>query len=115
LIVLLVQLASQYGDIICPNYILSENAFLQSDQSLYTAHEIVQMIPLHGIEIYKRFRDVNRWTEIFLPNANTFRKNRFYQRIRDTDSGQPDRLKQLSETLLNTRHITKLGAVGDGP
>jgi hypothetical protein len=108
MIVLLVRLASQYGDTVCPNFILSENAFLQSDQSLYTAHEIVQMIPLHGIEIYKRFRQSNCWTEIFLPNAKTFRTKEIFQRNANADLRKPDQLKRLSETLLNARYFKKL-------
>ena len=68
--VALVRIARLFGDHLCPNFLLTENALSIPDQNLYTAHEIVQMIPLYGFDVYRRMRVVNRWTEQFLPNAN---------------------------------------------
>jgi hypothetical protein len=70
LAVALVRLAHLRGDHLCPNYLLTENALTIPDENLYTAHEIVQMIPMHGIGVYDRFRKQNRWTEHYLPNAD---------------------------------------------
>jgi hypothetical protein len=70
LTVALVRLARLRGDHLCPNFLLTENAIAIPDENLYTAHEIVQMIPLFGANVYDRFREQNRWTEHYLPNAD---------------------------------------------
>ena len=54
---------------LCPNYLITENALTLADQSLYAAHEMTQMIPLSGMEIYARMRRLNVWTDEYLPNA----------------------------------------------
>lgn len=69
-VILLVRLiARREGDVICPNYLLSENALRFTYHSLYTAHELAQMMPVAGFEIYQELRACNAWTEKFLPNA----------------------------------------------
>ena len=70
LAVALVRLARLRGDHLCPNFLLTENALTIPDENLYTAHEIVQMIPLYGLTVYSRFRKQNSWTVDYLPNAN---------------------------------------------
>ncbi len=65
----IVRLAAQRGVWLCPNYFLSERALAISDQTLYTAHEVTQMVPLAGRAMYDAFRAANRWTDSFLPNA----------------------------------------------
>ena len=64
-----VRLAALRGDTICPNYFLSERATIFPQRTLYTAHELVQMVPLSGLEVYKRIRARNKWAQAFLPNA----------------------------------------------
>jgi hypothetical protein len=70
LAVALVRLARLFGDRLCPNMLLSANALALSDQNLYTAHEVVQMIPLYGLDLYRKMRTLNEWTNAFLPNAH---------------------------------------------
>lgn len=70
LAVALVRLARLRGDQLCPNFLLTENALKIPDETLYTAHEVVQMIPLYGVIIYRQFRRMNRWASNFLPNAD---------------------------------------------
>jgi hypothetical protein len=70
LVIALVHLARWRGDHLCPNFLLSENALTIAQQNLYSAHEIIQMIPLFGFEVYRRIRQQNAWTENFLPNAD---------------------------------------------
>ena len=65
----IVHIARFVGVHLCPNYFVAENALLLPDRSLYTAHELVQMIPLSGIEIYNEMRRLNTWTDEYLPNA----------------------------------------------
>jgi len=69
LVILLVRWAGLQGDTLCPNYLVTEEALSISDRNLYTAHELVQMVPLSGLPVYRRMRLANRWTEAYLPNA----------------------------------------------
>jgi hypothetical protein len=67
--ILLVRLGRLYGIEICPNYVLAENALEQDNHDIFMAHEIAQMIPLHGHEVYRRFRATNQWVLEQLPNT----------------------------------------------
>jgi hypothetical protein len=69
MIIALVKLAARRGDTICPNYLLSERALLFCEHSLFSAHEIAQMVPLAGLQTYDRLRQLNSWTQGYLPNA----------------------------------------------
>jgi hypothetical protein len=69
MIVALVKLAAQTDDTICPNYLLSERALVFGQHSLFAAHELAQMVPVAGLEMYRRMRQLNAWTQTYLPNA----------------------------------------------
>ena len=69
IIQLVVKPAGGRGITICPNYLLSERALAQFEHNLFTAHEIVQMVPISGRETYERLCELNRWASRFLPNA----------------------------------------------
>jgi hypothetical protein len=69
MVILLVRMATIRGDQICPNLFLSENLLVYSQRDLYTAHEMVQMVPLSGFEVHQRMMLLNFWTHDFLPNA----------------------------------------------
>ncbi len=68
--ILLVRLVRLRGDVLCPNYVLAETALAQEPRNLFIAHEIAQMIPLDGLDLYARFRAANPWVSAFLANAN---------------------------------------------
>jgi hypothetical protein len=70
LIVLLVRQARQRSVSLCPNYILSEHNLELSKPSLFVAHELAQMIPIHGSSRYQHLLDANSWLADFLPNAS---------------------------------------------
>jgi hypothetical protein len=67
--VLLVRWARLHGVEICPNYVVAEDRMHQPRQDLYIAHEVAQVIPLHGAATYLRLRADNTWTHSLLPNA----------------------------------------------
>ncbi len=69
LVVALVKLAARRGDVICPNFFLSERSLDLGEPNLFTAHELVQMVPLAGIQTYRRMCDLNSWAARYLPNA----------------------------------------------
>jgi len=68
--VALVRLARWRGDQLCPNFLLSENALAIPERNLYNAHEIAQMIPLYGFDVYRRMCLANTWAVTFLPNVD---------------------------------------------
>lgn len=69
LIIALVRAAALADDVVCPNYLLSTRALELHERSLYTAHELVQMVPLAGMLVYNAMRRLNDWSGQFLPNA----------------------------------------------
>src|SRR6185437_13782883 len=65
----IVHVAARFGYTVCPNYLLSERSLAITERDLYSAHEVVQMVPLSGLDVYKQFRLANKWVYEFLPNA----------------------------------------------
>ncbi|HJS29801.1 MAG TPA: hypothetical protein VJ768_09275, partial [Anaerolineales bacterium] len=59
--ILLVRIAGMVGSRICPNYFLTTRALRDLQRSLYSAHEISQMIPISGGNCYQELRSQNRW------------------------------------------------------
>ena len=64
----LVYWASREGVTLCPNYFLAERALVLREETLYTARELAQMVPLSGLNYYKELVDKNGWMSKFLPN-----------------------------------------------
>lgn len=81
---------------LCPNYLLSEQALKLGDRNIYTAHELVQMVPVAGHAVYRRMRRLNDWTAEFLPNAGAY--SRPLSPL--PPAGRP--LAQLAERVLRT-------------
>ncbi len=65
---LFARITSLFGDVICPNVIVSENALEWTERNLYTAREFAQMIPVSGEDVFRRLRVANRWVKDILPN-----------------------------------------------
>ena len=70
LALLVARFAKLEGISLCPNYLLTTHALELKEQSLYVAHELAQMIPLSGLDIYRELRRLNAWTDDYLPNAS---------------------------------------------
>ena len=91
LVVALVRLAAVRGIELCPNYFISENALELEERNLFTAHEVAQMVPLAGMATYQRLRELNRWSDVYLPNAG----------------GPPRRLGHTEPGHVRTRHLVE--------
>ncbi len=87
---------------LCPNYVLSQEVLSIEPQSIYVAHEFVQMVPMYGLDIYRRLKAANPWAGQFLPNAT--------KPLREEPECRPgwisQRLKNVGERLLG-------GSLGD--
>jgi hypothetical protein len=66
--VTLVRLAHRAGIRVCPNYLLSTRALVLDHQDLFTAHELLQLVPLSGPMTYQALQWRNAWTARWLPN-----------------------------------------------
>jgi hypothetical protein len=99
LIILLVHLARQSGVELCPNYILAEHQLQLDEASLFTAHELAQMIPLSGQETYHNLLDSNSWIRDYLPNTSP----------RQITSGETNGLAQTSRRLAETIFGGRIG------
>lgn len=63
------RVARRRGVQICPNFVLSDESLMIRDQNLYTAHELLQMVPVTGLRVYRRMLEVNDWAGKYLPNV----------------------------------------------
>ena len=69
LVTAVARLASVRGAALCPNYLLAADALAIPLRNHYTAHELLQMVPVAGQPTYSRMLDANWWLAGFLPNA----------------------------------------------
>jgi hypothetical protein len=60
---------AKFGGKLCPNFFLSMAAMSLDRRSLYDAHELAQLVPIYGRDVYDQLRRANGWTDAFLPNA----------------------------------------------
>jgi len=90
-----------YGHTICPNLIVSESALEWPLHDLYSARELCQMIPITGMDVYRKVMSVNSWAMEFLPNASVLS-------LRGSTSGSNEAIpnsvtKRLFEFLLYSK------------
>lgn len=67
LLILQVRLARLFGDDLCPNYVLSTSHLYLDQRDFFTAHELAQMVPLHGAFVYREMLAQNEWAAHYLP------------------------------------------------
>jgi predicted nucleotidyltransferase len=53
---------------LCMNYFVDEDGLEIEEKNIYTAVEVVTLIPLQGEAVFNRFRASNSWSKNFLPN-----------------------------------------------
>jgi len=55
-------------DYFCMNYYIDEAGLEIKEKTVYTATEVVTLIPLQGDTIFEQFYAANTWTQQYLPN-----------------------------------------------
>jgi hypothetical protein len=86
-----------FGHTLCPNLIISENALAWSTHDLYSARELCQMVPITGMDVYRKLMKTNEWIKDFLPNIE-----------------QASEVSKTSEALLrNILELPLRGNLGD--
>ena len=68
LAVALVRLARRGGIPVCPNYLLSTEALPLRHRDVFTAHELLQAVPLAGHTVYHQLLGANPWVADWLPH-----------------------------------------------
>lgn len=63
------RLARLFGDVICPNVIVSERKLAWEARNLYSAREFAQMIPVSGLDVFHQLLAANSWVNEILPNV----------------------------------------------
>lgn len=104
LAVSLVRAAATRGVLLCPNYLVTTRRLHFDEHNLFTAHDLVQMVPLYGEKTYQALWEQNRWWEPFLPQANEPLKPRALVQL----SPRMKRLKQWGEQMLAGQTGTRL-------
>jgi hypothetical protein len=89
-----VRLARLRGVELCPNYVLAADQLPQTRTDLYVAHELAQMLPVYGYDVYCQLLAANRWAWQILPNSGA-------QPLSSVET-QP-RIKHMIERLLSGR------------
>lgn len=97
LVILVVHLARRFGVELCPNYVMAESCLEMGEPSLYIAHELAQLLPLHGVDVYHRLLKSNAWMVDYLPNASPRRPEE------DRSGAATHRGQRLMESLLGGR------------
>ena len=67
-VIAIVRLAAIRGLEVCPNYFLTIRQLSLDERTLYSAHEMAQMVPVFGVETFGRMMNANEWWRKFLPN-----------------------------------------------
>jgi hypothetical protein len=70
--VIVVRLVRLLGRELCPNYVLADNQLLQARQDTFIAHEIAQMQPIYGADLYRLMLQENAWAKAYLPNLDAY-------------------------------------------
>src|SRR3989304_1672546 len=111
-----------FGHTICVNLLVSEDALFWPQHDLYSAREICQMIPITGVNVYRRMRSANMWTESILPNSTlsapdlvqppAYRKTNRIQSVLETplQGGGGARLEQWAMRFQSHRMEQRSGA-----
>jgi hypothetical protein len=80
----------------CMNYYVDQDTLEIEEKNIFTAVELITVLPLQGMDALRELYHRNAWTATFYPNFS--RKN-----VQKDDADRKDRLKTVLEFLLNGR------------
>jgi predicted nucleotidyltransferase len=80
-------------DFFCMNYFIDEQGLEIVEKNIYTATEVVTLIPLEGDTTFEKFYSANAWTLAYLPNN--------YMRVASAKPLKRGIIKGLVEMLFN--------------
>jgi hypothetical protein len=83
-------------DLYCMNYFIDEQALLIPERNIFTATEIVTLLPVAGPSIFNEFSSANKWVGAWLPEHAPSRSSK---RITEKNSF----FKRIAESLFNNR------------
>ncbi|MEP0262718.1 nucleotidyltransferase domain-containing protein [Dokdonia sp.] len=81
----------------CVNYFISENSLEIEEKNLFTATELVTLIPMYGNGSFKRFYDINTWAYAKFPNKN------FGQGLGELKPIHKPSITRLTEKILRSK------------
>jgi hypothetical protein len=79
----------------CMNYFIDELGLEIAEKNIYTATEVVTLIPLEGDLTFEKFYSANAWTMAYLPNN--------YMRVSSAKPLKISMLKRTVEAMMNNR------------
>jgi predicted nucleotidyltransferase len=77
----------------CMNYYIDETMLEIKEKNVYTATEVVTLIPYQGCNAFNKFYAANAWTKTFLPNN--------YMRVASAKEPADSILKKVTEAAFN--------------
>jgi hypothetical protein len=85
----------------CTNYFLAADKLEIEEKNLFTATELVTLIPLSDIDLYYKLMSANSWTSEYLPNFVVREDWKFSQ-------GSKTNIKSLLEKMISVLYGQKL-------
>ena len=98
---------------VCPNFFLPAGSLSLDDRNLYTAHEIIQAVPLAGESVYREFINANGWLDELLPNARRSEADDAGEAGEALASQPGDRHPGRAAALIERRFSGRLGEALD--
>lgn len=79
----------------CMNYFIDEAQLEIVEKNIYTATEIVTLMPLEGDIVFEKFYSANAWTRVYLPNN--------IMRLSTANPLKTHFIKRLAEAVFNNK------------
>lgn len=78
----------------CVNYFIDESSLEIEEKNLYTATELITLIPLTGMTYHKKLMESNQWVSNYLPNSGNELNN-------SAENEKPPFIKTILEFFFN--------------
>ena len=98
-----------FGHTLCPNLIVAETNLEWPLHDLYSARELIQMIPITGLDVYRKLMQSNDWAREYLPNGG----HDFSRETKATTPVLTDGVRKVATTLRFFFELPLRGKLGD--